>query len=103
MRSLGAVELLVEEMEQEVDVEAEAALEEGDELVSLELGLEEVLDGDGAAGAGHLDVAAAALELEHAHLVAGDGQVDATPVAVRDSLPRYYHPLLRQLPHTVLI
>ena len=73
MSSLRAVELLVKQVEEEIDVEAEAPFEEGDELVGLELGLEEVLDGDEPAGAGYLDVAAAALKLEYTDLIARNG------------------------------
>lgn len=68
----------------------------------LELGLEEVLDGDEGAGARHLDVAPAALELEDTDLVARDGQVDVAPVAVGDALPGHHHALLRERPRAVL-
>lgn len=82
---LRSVELLVDQVQEQVHVELEVALEEVHELVGLELRLEEVLDGDEGAGAGHLDVSAGALDGEDTDFVAADGDVDL--VVVGDAGP----------------
>lgn len=48
-------------------------------------------------------MAAAPLDVEHAHLVARDGQVDVAPVAFRYALPRYDDALAEQRAHAVLV
>jgi hypothetical protein len=97
---LRSVELFVDEVQQQVDVELEVALKEVHELVRLELGLQEVLDGDKGAGAGHLDVAAGALDGEDADLVAADGDVNL--VVVCDAGPGDEDALVGELAGRVL-
>lgn len=48
-------------------------------------------------------MAAAPLDVEHAHLVARDRQVDVAPVAFWHALPRYNDALPEQRAHAVLV
>ena len=90
-------------MQQQVDIQPQIPLKETHKLVRLKLRLQKVLDGHERAGAGHLDVAATALDAEHADLVARDGQVDLVPVALGDALPRDEHALVVERPRAVLV
>lgn len=76
-------------MQQQVDVQFEVSLEEVHKLVRLELGLKQVFDGDLTARPGYLDMAARALDREHADLVARDGEIDLVQVPVDDPRPRH--------------
>jgi hypothetical protein len=80
---LSPVELLVQKMQEKVDVKPQIALEEGHELMSLKLRLQEILDRHKSACARNLNVAAAALEGEDADLVARDSEVNLAPIALR--------------------
>ena len=66
---LRSVKLLVHKMEQEVHVKLQVALEQVHKLVSLELGLQHVLDAHHRACTRHLNVASGAFNGEHANLV----------------------------------
>jgi hypothetical protein len=66
---LGSVELLVEEMQQQINVELEVALEQSHELVGLELCLQEVLNRHQGTGSRDLDVSSRTLKTEDTHFV----------------------------------
>ena len=52
------------------------ALEEGHELMVIELGLKEVVERDGRTSARDLNAAQTTFDEEHADFIRGDGQVD---------------------------
>lgn len=91
---LSAVEFLVHQMQQEIDVEFEVALKEVHKLMRLKLRLQQIFDIDDSAGAGHLNVPTGALNDKHTDLVAGNGHVDL--VIVRHALPCHEHALVRE-------
>lgn len=96
-----SIELPKDQMQEQVNVESETALEERHELVVVELGLEEVVEGHVRAGTGDLDAAHAALDEEDADLVRRDGQVDLVVLFLRVALVGDQDALVGQRPGRV--
>ena len=75
-------------MQEQIHIDPDPAVrEELEELRVVELGLEQVVERDVRAGAGHGDGPVAALDAEDAHLVAREGEVDLVPLALGVALP----------------
>ena len=100
---LSPIKLLVQQMQQQVDIEPHVPLKQRHKLMSLELSLEQVLNGHQRTSTRNLDMTPASLEGKDADLVARDGEVDLAPFTLGNARPRDKYALVREGARAVLV
>ncbi len=82
-------------MQEKIDIQPHPSFKEGHELMIIELGLEEIIEGDGSAGSGHLNAAHTPLDEEDTDFVRGNGEVDLFVLAIGVALVAHEDAFIR--------
>lgn len=90
-------------MQEKVDVHSKRAFEKVHELRIVELRLQQVIEWHLSIGTRDHHVSAAAIDGEHANLVAGNGQVDSIPLSLQVPFPMDQHALFGQVASRIFV
>lgn len=90
-------------MQEQVNVQPQATLEQIHELMVIELSLQQIIHRYLCTRSRNDNGASRALEFEYADFVTRDGQVDLIPFRTIVATPRYKHALVGKCARTVLV